>query len=46
MTDIEVHVTLGAETHRVGTLYRQAARQRESGTFRFAMPETKFSEAL
>lgn len=35
MSEIEVHISLGEETHRVGTLYRQAARERESVTFHY-----------
>ncbi len=35
MSDIEVHISLDGETHRVGTLYRQAARGRESVTFQY-----------
>jgi len=35
MSEIEVHVSLSAETIRVGTLFRQAARGRESVTFQY-----------
>lgn len=35
MSEIEVHISLGGETIRVGTLFRQAARGRESVTFQY-----------
>lgn len=35
MSEIEVHISLGGETFRVGTLFRQAARGRESVTFQY-----------
>lgn len=35
MTEIEVHISLDGDTLRVGTLYRQAARGRESVTFQY-----------
>ena len=35
MTEIEVHISLGSDTLRVGTLFRQAARNRESVTFQY-----------
>lgn len=35
MNDIEVHISLGTATIRVGTLFRQAARGRESVTFQY-----------
>ena len=35
MREIEVHISLGGETSRVGTLFRQAARGRESVTFQY-----------
>lgn len=35
MSAIEVHISLEGETHRVGTLFRQAARGRESVTFQY-----------
>jgi serine/threonine-protein kinase HipA len=35
MSEIEVHISLGGETIRVGTLFRQAARGRESVTFTY-----------
>jgi len=35
MKTIEVHIALGRETIRVGTLFRQASRGRESVTFRY-----------
>lgn len=35
MSEIEVHVSLSGETIRVGTLFRQAARGRESVTFQY-----------
>lgn len=35
MTGIEVHISLGGEQIRVGTLFRQAARGRESVTFQY-----------
>lgn len=35
MTETQVHISLGGETIRVGTLFRQAARGRESITFQY-----------
>lgn len=35
MSEVEVHISLDEITHRVGTLFRQAARGRESVTFRY-----------
>lgn len=35
MTETQVHISLGGETIRVGTLFRQAARGRESVTFQY-----------
>lgn len=35
MNDIEVHISLEETTYRVGTLYRQAARGRESVSFSY-----------
>ena len=35
MSEIEVHISLGLDVHRVGTLFRQAARGRESVTFQY-----------
>lgn len=35
MSEIEVHISLSGETIRVGTLFRQAARGRESVTFQY-----------
>lgn len=35
MSEIEVHVSLGGDTRRVGTLFRQPARDRESLTFQY-----------
>lgn len=35
MNEIEVHIAEGSDTTRVGTLYRQAARGRESVTFKY-----------
>jgi len=35
VNDIEVHISLDETTCRVGTLYRQAARGRESVTFAY-----------
>ena len=35
MNEIEVHISIDEITYRVGTLYRQAARGRESVTFRY-----------
>ena len=35
MSEIEVHISLGQDVHRVGTLFRQAARGRESVTFQY-----------
>jgi len=35
VNDIEVHISLDETTYRVGTLYRQAARGRESVTFAY-----------
>ena len=35
MTEIQVHISRNARTERVGTLFRQAARGRESVTFRY-----------
>lgn len=35
MSEIEIHISLEGETFRVGTLFRQAARGRESVTFEY-----------
>lgn len=35
MTETQVHISLGGETIRVGTLFRQAARGRQSVTFQY-----------
>ena len=35
MNEIEVHISLDEITYRVGSLYRQAARGRESVTFKY-----------
>ena len=35
MTEIEVHISIDGDTLRVGTLFRQAARARESVTFQY-----------
>ncbi|MBI1392408.1 MAG: type II toxin-antitoxin system HipA family toxin [Alphaproteobacteria bacterium] len=35
MSEIEVHISLEGETERVGTLFRQASRGRESVTFEY-----------
>lgn len=35
MSEVEVHISLQGINHRVGTLYRQAARDRESVTFEY-----------
>lgn len=35
MTETQVHISLGGETIRIGTLFRQAARGRESVTFQY-----------
>ena len=35
MSEIEVHISVDGETCRAGTLFRQAARGRESVTFQY-----------
>lgn len=35
MSEVEVHISMAGETYRVGSLFRQAARGRESVTFQY-----------